>query len=357
MPPCLLQVERLILEYSKHRKGEGYTTAPKNSTKESFVDKNPPRNIAELLDVAQVVGHAKKKVIRERDMIDLEADMPTKVLLDEADTMSLTLWNDEVQAIVDSMLGKFQLTNTTSKKLLPVFTVLRLSDDPEILDSIRVAVTPSKMDTEATSFALSNITSLDLESRTDENTTPVSTKKNNAIDHVHIEESLDGRKKRPAENDIRNESSNGKKHAIEHAVIDDKNDEYCYEMEVKEQKQWKLESDREARLEAARKEIEEHWKEHEAIRKLEEEYEEDPKLEEDDEDNEYESVDYEDLHLAYSANERPPMLERGNYIPWESRFRRFLDNKLDEREGMWNSIEKGPYKRPMIPNLDNAGKR
>ncbi|GJS04998.1 hypothetical protein Tco_0321506 [Tanacetum coccineum] len=32
------------------------------------------------------------------------------------------------------------------------------------------------------------------------------------------------------------------------------------------------------------------------------------------------------------ANERPPMLEKGNYIPWESRFRRFLDNKLEEGE-------------------------
>ncbi|GJU60944.1 hypothetical protein Tco_1238710 [Tanacetum coccineum] len=56
--------------------------ASKNSTKETFVGKNPPRNIAELLDVAH--------------------------------------------------------------KLPPVFTVLRLSDDPEILDSIRLAVTPSK---------------------------------------------------------------------------------------------------------------------------------------------------------------------------------------------------------------------
>ncbi|GKF85652.1 hypothetical protein Tco_0253479 [Tanacetum coccineum] len=53
------------------------------------------------------------------------------------------------------------------------------------------------------------------------------------------------------------------------------------------------------------------------------------------------------------ANERPPMLERGNYIPWESRFRRFLDNKLEDGERMWNSIKKGPYKRPMIPNSDN----
>ncbi|GJR59205.1 retrovirus-related pol polyprotein from transposon TNT 1-94 [Tanacetum coccineum] len=53
------------------------------------------------------------------------------------------------------------------------------------------------------------------------------------------------------------------------------------------------------------------------------------------------------------ANERPPMLEKGNYIPWESRFRRFLDNKLKDMELMWNSIQNGPYKRPMIPNPDN----
>ncbi|GJR82145.1 putative ribonuclease H-like domain-containing protein [Tanacetum coccineum] len=39
------------------------------------------------------------------------------------------------------------------------------------------------------------------------------------------------------------------------------------------------------------------------------------------------------------ANERPPMLERWNYIPWESRFRRFLDNKLEDGERMWNSIQ------------------
>nr|GEZ19819.1 hypothetical protein [Tanacetum cinerariifolium] len=54
------------------------------------------------------------------------------------------------------------------------------------------------------------------------------------------------------------------------------------------------------------------------------------------------------------ANERPPMLERGNYIPWESRFRRFLNNKLEEGERMWNSIQNGPYERPMIPDLDGT---
>ncbi|GJW43458.1 hypothetical protein Tco_0072257 [Tanacetum coccineum] len=52
------------------------------------------------------------------------------------------------------------------------------------------------------------------------------------------------------------------------------------------------------------------------------------------------------------ANERPPMLERGNYIPWESRFRRFLDNKLEEGEQVWNSIQNGPYVRLMILDLD-----
>nr|GEU45250.1 reverse transcriptase domain, reverse transcriptase zinc-binding domain protein [Tanacetum cinerariifolium] len=34
------------------------------------------------------------------------------------------------------------------------------------------------------------------------------------------------------------------------------------------------------------------------------------------------------------------------------RFRRFLDNKLEDGDKMWRSIEKGPYVRPMIPNLD-----
>ncbi|GKA70561.1 hypothetical protein Tco_0776700 [Tanacetum coccineum] len=54
------------------------------------------------------------------------------------------------------------------------------------------------------------------------------------------------------------------------------------------------------------------------------------------------------------ANERPPMLERGNYILWENRFRRFLDNKLEEGERMWNSIQNEPYMRPMIPDPDGA---
>ncbi|GKC30290.1 UBN2 domain-containing protein [Tanacetum coccineum] len=44
------------------------------------------------------------------------------------------------------------------------------------------------------------------------------------------------------------------------------------------------------------------------------------------------------------ANARPP---------WESRFRIFLDNQLEEGERMWNSIQNGPYQRPMVPNPDS----
>ncbi|GJV40226.1 hypothetical protein Tco_1418666 [Tanacetum coccineum] len=54
------------------------------------------------------------------------------------------------------------------------------------------------------------------------------------------------------------------------------------------------------------------------------------------------------------VNARPTMLEKGNYISWESRFRRFLDNKLEEGDRMWRSIKKRPYKRPMIANPDNT---
>ncbi|GJX77101.1 retrovirus-related pol polyprotein from transposon TNT 1-94 [Tanacetum coccineum] len=50
------------------------------------------------------------------------------------------------------------------------------------------------------------------------------------------------------------------------------------------------------------------------------------------------------------------MLEKGSYIPWDSRFRRFLANKLEDGERMWRSIEKGPYVRTMIADPDDLRK-
>nr|GEV25110.1 hypothetical protein [Tanacetum cinerariifolium] len=52
------------------------------------------------------------------------------------------------------------------------------------------------------------------------------------------------------------------------------------------------------------------------------------------------------------ASERPLMLEKGSYVPWASRFMRFLDNKQDEGERMRHSIKVGPYEQKMIQNLD-----
>nr|GEZ02044.1 hypothetical protein [Tanacetum cinerariifolium] len=57
------------------------------------------------------------------------------------------------------------------------------------------------------------------------------------------------------------------------------------------------------------------------------------------------------------ANARPSMLEKGNYIPWESGFKVFLDNQLEEGERMWNSIQNRPYQRPMVPNLDSPAEQ
>ncbi|GKA41064.1 hypothetical protein Tco_0733657 [Tanacetum coccineum] len=48
------------------------------------------------------------------------------------------------------------------------------------------------------------------------------------------------------------------------------------------------------------------------------------------------------------ASERPHVLEKGSYVPWENHFMRFLDNKQEEGELMQHSIEVGPYERKMI---------
>nr|GEU70825.1 putative reverse transcriptase domain-containing protein [Tanacetum cinerariifolium] len=54
------------------------------------------------------------------------------------------------------------------------------------------------------------------------------------------------------------------------------------------------------------------------------------------------------------ASNRASILEKGSYVPWSSRFRRFLDNKQEDGERMWHSIEIGPYERQRIPNPDKA---
>ncbi|GJU84894.1 hypothetical protein Tco_1292440 [Tanacetum coccineum] len=43
------------------------------------------------------------------------------------------------------------------------------------------------------------------------------------------------------------------------------------------------------------------------------------------------------------SKNRPPMLERGSYIPWASRFRRYLNRKRDNRKWLLKALDEGPY--------------
>ncbi|GKE93896.1 hypothetical protein Tco_1574991 [Tanacetum coccineum] len=55
--------------------------------------------------------------------------------------------------------------------------------------------------------------------------------------------------------------------------------------------------------------------------------------------------------LAEAGSEtRPPMLERGSYIPWASRFKRFLNRKRENQKWLLKALEVGPYVfRNIIP--------
>ncbi|GJV99186.1 integrase, catalytic region, zinc finger, CCHC-type containing protein [Tanacetum coccineum] len=56
--------------------------------------------------------------------------------------------------------------------------------------------------------------------------------------------------------------------------------------------------------------------------------------------------------LANAGSEnRPPMLERGSYIPWASRFRRYINRKRENRKWLNKALDEGPYQFEMfIPN-------
>lgn len=55
------------------------------------------------------------------------------------------MYPPEIMNIVGKKYAfKVALDDYNSKKLLPVFTVLRLSNDPEIIESLRPSTTPHK---------------------------------------------------------------------------------------------------------------------------------------------------------------------------------------------------------------------
>ncbi|GKA06983.1 hypothetical protein Tco_0686207 [Tanacetum coccineum] len=52
-----------------------------------------------------------------------------------------------------------------------------------------------------------------------------------------------------------------------------------------------------------------------------------------------------------SSETRPPMLERGSYIPWASRFRRYINRMRENQKWLNKALDEGPYQFEMfIPN-------
>lgn len=62
-------------------------------------------------------------------------------------------------------------SHKTAKKLMRVFNVLRMSQDPAIIETLRASATPIEPENEAQSKIVPDVTSFDLESQIDENTT------------------------------------------------------------------------------------------------------------------------------------------------------------------------------------------
>ncbi|GJX46644.1 hypothetical protein Tco_0271834 [Tanacetum coccineum] len=62
--------------------------------------------------------------------------------------------------------------------------------------------------------------------------------------------------------------------------------------------------------------------------------------------------------LADAGSEtRPPMLERGSYISWASRFRRYINQKRENRKWLNKVLDEGPYQFEMfIPNNSTVPK-
>ncbi|GKE65545.1 hypothetical protein Tco_1519706 [Tanacetum coccineum] len=55
---------------------------------------------------------------------------------------------------------------------------------------------------------------------------------------------------------------------------------------------------------------------------------------------------------------RPPMLERGSYIPWASRFRRYLNRKRENKKWLNKAIDEGPYEfKDFTPSKNEAPRK
>ncbi|GKE03646.1 hypothetical protein Tco_1395664 [Tanacetum coccineum] len=62
-----------------------------------------------------------------------------------------------------------------------------------------------------------------------------------------------------------------------------------------------------------------------------------------------------DIYAAGSEN-RPPMLNKENYVTWSSRLLRYAKSRSNEKL-IYNSIINGPYVRRMIPEPGDQNRK
>ncbi|GJX53422.1 hypothetical protein Tco_0281791 [Tanacetum coccineum] len=69
------------------------------------------------------------------------------------------------------------------------------------------------------------------------------------------------------------------------------------------------------------------------------------------------SKTYQQSLVDVGSETRPPMLERGSYIPWASRFRRYINRKRENQKWLNKALDEGPYQFEMfIPNNSTVPK-
>ncbi|GJT22007.1 retrovirus-related pol polyprotein from transposon TNT 1-94 [Tanacetum coccineum] len=66
------------------------------------------------------------------------------------------------------------------------------------------------------------------------------------------------------------------------------------------------------------------------------------------------SITYQQSLADAGSKTRPPMLERGSYIPWASRFRRYINLKRENRKWLNKVLNEGPYQFQMFIPSDST---
>nr|GFA20604.1 hypothetical protein [Tanacetum cinerariifolium] len=66
----------------------------------------------------------------------------------------------------------------------------------------------------------------------------------------------------------------------------------------------------------------------------------------------FSSKTYQQSIADAGSETRPPMLEKGSYIPWASRFRRYINRKRENQKWLNKALDEGPYQFQMFVPSD-----